>query len=61
MSVSLGEVNNGDFVIALFCQVFWATLMYLLKCITFLGKELASGRMAQNGLINHVRALGKKI
>ena len=61
ISVSLGEASNGNFVIVLFFQVFWASSMYLPKCIIFLEKEPDSGRTAQNGLISHVRALARSI
>ena len=59
ISVSLGEASNGNFVIVLFFQVFWASSMYLPKCIIFLEKEPDSGRTAQNGLISNVRALAR--
>ena len=58
ISVSLGEVSSDNFVTVLFFQVFLERSMYLPKCITFLEKELESGKRAQNGLINLVRALG---
>jgi len=61
ISVSLGEASNGNFVIVLFFQVFWASSMYLPKCIIFLEKEPDSGRRAQNGLISHVWALARWI